>query len=106
MSVITEPVIIETANETVEAFLSGDIDHNNAQALRADIDFAIDRHKPKTLILNFSKVEFMDSSGIGLIMGRFKRLAPVGGRLIVTGTSGTIRKVMKIAGIEKLAEIV
>lgn len=105
MALITEPVIIEAENNTVEAFLSGDIDHNNAAALRSDIDFAIDRHRPKTLILNFSKVEFMDSSGIGLIMGRYKHLLPIGGRLIVSGTSGTINKVMKIAGIEKLAEL-
>jgi stage II sporulation protein AA (anti-sigma F factor antagonist) len=106
MSVITEPVIIEAQNDTVEAFLTGDIDHNNAGSLRADIDFAIDRHRPKILILNFSKVEFMDSSGIGLIMGRYRRLAPMGGRLVVSGTSGTIKRVMKIAGIEKLAEMV
>jgi stage II sporulation protein AA (anti-sigma F factor antagonist) len=105
MSVCTEPVIIELKESSVEVFLSGDIDHNNAGAIRSDIDFAIDRHRPKTLILNFSKVDFMDSSGIGLIMGRYKHLQPFGGKLIVSGTSGTIRKVMKIAGIEKLAEI-
>jgi stage II sporulation protein AA (anti-sigma F factor antagonist) len=106
MSVITEPVIIEVTDERTEAFLSGDIDHNNAVMLRADIDFAIERHRPKTLILNFSKVEFMDSSGIGLIMGRYRKLKPIGVRLVVSGTSGTIKKVMKIAGIEKLAEMI
>ncbi|MDR0987676.1 MAG: anti-sigma factor antagonist [Ruminococcus sp.] len=105
MSTITEPIIIEAENDSVEVFLSGDIDHKNAAGLRNDIDYAIERHKPKVLTLNFAKVEFMDSSGIGLIMGRYKKLSAQGGRLILTGTSGTIKKVMKIAGVEKLAEI-
>jgi anti-anti-sigma regulatory factor len=39
-------------------------------------------------------------------MGRYRRLQPIGGRLVVSGTSGTIKKVMKIAGIEKLAEMI
>jgi stage II sporulation protein AA (anti-sigma F factor antagonist) len=106
VSVAVEPVIVEVGDGIIEAFLSGDIDHKNAAAIRYDIDFAIERHKPKTLVLDFSKVEFMDSSGIGLIMGRFKKLSLIGGRLVVAGASGTIKKVMKIAGIEKLAELV
>jgi stage II sporulation protein AA (anti-sigma F factor antagonist) len=101
----TNPVLIEFDGTTLTASLSGDIDHASAFSMREDIDFAIDRHQPHTLILNFEAVDFMDSSGIGLIMGRFRKLEPIGGKILIKGAEGTIRKVLKIAGIEKLAEI-
>ncbi|MDR0946900.1 MAG: STAS domain-containing protein [Ruminococcus sp.] len=99
------PVIIDFDGVTLTASLSGDIDHASAFSLREDIDFAIDRHLPQILMLDFSAVEFMDSSGIGLIMGRYRKLEPQGGKIVISGSKGTIRKVLIIAGIEKLAEI-
>jgi stage II sporulation protein AA (anti-sigma F factor antagonist) len=102
----TEPVVIETADESVTVFLAGDIDHSNAKAIREDIDYAIDRSSPKRLVLDFSGLDFMDSSGIGLIMGRYKKCEPIGCKITVTGAKGTIRKVLKIAGIERLATLI
>jgi stage II sporulation protein AA (anti-sigma F factor antagonist) len=102
----TEPILIETTDECVTVFLTGDIDHSNAKAIREDIDFAIDRACPKKLVLDFSGLDFMDSSGIGLIMGRYKKCEPMNCKITVTGAKGTIRKVLKIAGIERLATLI
>jgi stage II sporulation protein AA (anti-sigma F factor antagonist) len=100
------PVLIETADDIVTVFLTGDIDHSNAKSIREDIDFALERNSPKRLVLDFSGLDFMDSSGIGLIMGRYKKCEAIGCKITVTGARGTIRKVLKIAGIERLATLI
>lgn len=99
------PVIIETEENTVIARLSGEIDHHTAQAVREDIDLAIDRCRPMTLVLDFDGVTFMDSSGIGLVMGRYKLVKPYGGTVIIENTGSQIKKVMRLAGLDRLAVI-
>ena len=54
------------------AFLAGEIDHHSAREMREQIDEAAQKHKPYCLRLDFSQVPFMDSSGIGLILGRVR----------------------------------
>ncbi len=54
------------------AVLSGEIDHHSAREIRTEIDSTASKVKPRMLILDFSAVRFMDSSGIGLVMGRCK----------------------------------
>ncbi len=99
------PVIIETEDDAVIAKLSGEVDHHTAQSIREDIDLAIDRHHPKRLILDFDGVTFMDSSGIGLVMGRYKNVKPYGGVVIIENTGSQIKKVMRLAGLDRLAII-
>lgn len=88
------------------AKLSGDIDHHSAKELRGDIDIAINRNCPEELILDFSAVSFMDSSGVGLVMGRYKLMSELGGTLTVAKLPPYIAKVMKMAGVGRLAKIV
>jgi stage II sporulation protein AA (anti-sigma F factor antagonist) len=85
--------------------LSGEIDHHSAALLRASIDDAIIQKHPPLLTLDFSDVTFMDSSGIGLVMGRYKLLKTVQGRIRVENLSPSAYKVMVLAGLEKLGEI-
>ena len=96
------PVQIETGPEVVSAFLSGEINHHNARQLRTEIDEAAVRVLPAVLRLDFSGVEFMDSSGIGLVLGRYQLMEDLGGKLEVTGLPRHLRKVMTVAGIDKL----
>ena len=97
------PVRIENTEGIMRAKLSGEIDHHLAADMRRSLDDAILREKPQALLLDFSDVTFMDSSGIGLVMGRYKLINQSGGELEVTGTSPQIRKVMKLAGLDRLA---
>ena len=92
-------------DQTLFAFLSGDIDHHSAKAIREEIDKEIEDYNPTLLVLDFGEVSFMDSSGIGLVMGRFKLMQGINGEIQITNTPLFISKVMKISGIEKLAKI-
>ena len=67
-------VEIRTNGETVTAYLSGELDHHSAKEMREAIDNAVELNMPSRLVLNFKNVSFMDSSGIGLVMGRYRIL--------------------------------
>ncbi len=86
----------------ITAALQGELDHHAAAGLRQQIDEALQRTPCKRLILDFSRLTFMDSSGIGLIMGRYRLMAARGGTLTVTGASPRIERLLRMAGMEKL----
>ena len=90
----------------IYAVICGDIDHHTAKGIRSDIDKAIIERDPKLLILDFSRVTFMDSSGIGLVMGRYRQMTDRGGEVILTEVVGYIRKVFQLSGIDRLTKIV
>ena len=98
-------VEIRTTGSTVTAYLSGELDHHTAREMREAIDSSVELNMPSTLVLNFKNISFMDSSGIGLVMGRYRNISKTGGELNITGTSPQIYKVMKLAGIERLAKL-
>ena len=77
------------AQGTLAAYLTGEIDHHAAQALRREIDAQID----------FSGVTFMDSSGVGLILGRGRQMSGLGGRLVVQNAPDTVRRMLDLAHI-------
>ena len=88
------------------AYISGEIDHHSAKSIRKEIDINVEKLKPTDLYLDFSKVDFMDSSGIGLVMGRYKLQSERGGKVFIQNPPPLIKKVMLVAGINKLAKIV
>ncbi len=93
---------METSPQGITVWLTGELDHHAARMLREQIDSAIDRYNAKCLHLDFSGVGFMDSSGIGLIMGRYRLMQSKGGQLRVVGASDRLLRVMKLAGLERL----
>lgn len=95
-------VVIENKEECMTVFLKGEIDHHTARGLRESIDNAIDRARPKRLYLDMSGVTFMDSSGIGLIMGRYRLVQSIKGTLRVVGMSEYIGRLVRLAGLDKL----
>lgn len=98
-------VEINVTGEVVTAYLSGELDHHSAKQMREAIDTAVELNMPTLLVLDFSGVSFMDSSGIGLVMGRYRNLQKAGASLHINGAPPNIYKVMKLAGIEKLAKL-
>ena len=98
-------VKIEVKGEVVMACLSGDLDHHTAKPMREEIDQAVENNMPSLLVLDFKDVTFMDSSGIGLVMGRYRLLSKTGAELAITNPSPQIYKVMRLAGLERLAKI-
>lgn len=99
-------VRIVTSHQKMTAYLDGEIDHHSASAVREEIDSAIMLNSPQVLKLDFDAVTFMDSSGVGLVMGRYRTLSMTsGGQLIVSNLSAQNYKVMKLSGLEKIAII-
>ena len=99
------PLKISVSGEVITAYLDGEIDHHSASVMRNEIDAAVEKNMPTMLVLDFRDVSFMDSSGIGLVMGRYKVLKPYGGELHLTNTSPHIGKVVKLAGLDRLAKM-
>jgi len=98
-------VKIEIMPEVITVRLSGDIDHHTAAPIRERIDAEIIKHEPSLLILDFSGVDFMDSSGIGLVMGRYRLLQGSDAKIHIVNAPPHIEKVLRLAGLERLAKI-
>ncbi|HOA34589.1 MAG: STAS domain-containing protein [Clostridiales bacterium] len=96
------PVRISTEDNVVTAYLSGEIDHHSAAAIRDAIDTEIQIQRPKVLRLDFSDVSFMDSSGVGLIMGRYKNALNFGGTTEVHNLPPFCERILKLSGLEKI----
>lgn len=93
---------IENTPDGLTVWLSGELDHHSARMMREQIDAAVERTRPSNLRLDFSGVGFMDSSGVGLIMGRYRLMQLYNGNLSVTGASERVKKVIRLAGLDKL----
>lgn len=96
---------IEVQSDTLIVFLSGEIDHHSAREIREEVDLQITSNKPSILELNFKDVSFMDSSGIGLIMGRYRLVNAYGGKVYISNVSSYLKRVMRLAGIDSIVEM-
>ena len=100
------PVTFKNRNGTLTAFIKGEIDHHTVPEIRDAIDDAfVNVENTETLVLDFYDVTFMDSSGVGLVMGRYRLVSGKGKKLKVNNLSKRDYTIMKMSGIEKLAEI-
>ncbi len=96
-------VKLEFKQDVLTAKFSGDIDHHTAGPIRTGLDESLQSVRPMVLKLDFENVNFMDSSGIGLILGRIRLMKHWGGRVILCNISEDIAKMAKIAGIFSFA---
>ncbi len=87
------------------AILFGEIDHHSAAAIRERIDAELFRRRPETLIMDFSGVEFMDSSGIGLIIGRAQTARATRTSVKISGMSDRLLRLARMSGISKLDNV-
>lgn len=100
----TEKTEFITRENALIAKLSGEIDHHSAATAKKSIDKKLYEIRPEALILDLSKVSFMDSSGLGLILGRFQLSSEMGCRFSIEGASARIMKILKLAGCDGLFE--
>ena len=98
-------VTIESSGNLVIAYLYGEIDHHTAVHIRDKIDNALSFIKPQHLILDFKNVTFMDSSGIGLVMGRYRLLMNFHATLEIRNVTIQTKKIMELAGFGSIAII-
>lgn len=94
----------EIRNRCLIIKLSKELDHHNAVTLREQADYLIDKGNVKHIIFDFSKAGFMDSSGIGVIMGRYKKVIFTGGKVAVIGVGKPINRIFQLSGLYKIIE--
>ena len=91
-------------DDTLIVRLSGDLDHHNAEIIRKKIDNLLDNNRLKNIIMDFINVGFMDSSGIGVIMGRYKRVAYQKGKIAVVGINKVVDRIFTMAALYRITE--
>ena len=90
----------------ITAYVSGEIDHHNAKSARRRIDRELETSSPEELILDLSAVSFMDSSGLGLILGRYTKARDLGVEFSVRNPTEATMKILSLAGGERLITII
>ncbi|MGN0551269.1 MAG: anti-sigma factor antagonist [Acutalibacteraceae bacterium] len=95
-------VQISCENGEMTAFLSGEIDHHTAREIRKDIDSKAESMHPALLKLDFGSVQFMDSSAIGLIMGRYRLMRLLGGYVKVVNVPRHLQRLIELSGVGAL----
>ena len=84
--------------------INEEIDHHTCDKIKNKIDLTINFRNTEKLIFDFSGVNFMDSSGIGMVMGRYKEMNKNGGKTVVVGLKPTVRKIFSMSGLFKILE--
>ncbi|MDF2907039.1 MAG: hypothetical protein K0R34_2360 [Herbinix sp.] len=84
--------------------LNGELDHHNAIRIREKADKLIDRHNIKHIIFDFSGAGFMDSAGIGVIMGRYRKVIFIGGKTAVANVNSSVDRIFRLSGLYKIIE--
>lgn len=105
MKTETSGVVINMQNDTMMCMIGGDIDHHSARTIRMQIDEDLQRNRPRQLVLDLSRVAFMDSSGLGLILGRFSKASEIGAECVLLNPNENVTKILDVAGIGRLMRI-
>jgi stage II sporulation protein AA (anti-sigma F factor antagonist) len=82
--------------------LSGELDHHNASAIRDKLDTLYERSGCRHIIFDFSDVSFMDSSGIGMIIGRYKNAEKRGGKVAAAHMNSQLERIFFLSGLQKI----
>ena len=86
--------------------ITEEIDDNSVQKIRRRADYEIERYMPKRVVFDFDSVTFMDSAGIGLIIGRYKFVNMLGGKLELTNLTQSVKRIFEMSGILKIIPVV
>jgi len=93
---------LEDRGSALVARLAGEIDLQVADSLRTALDEAIGERGSRNLVLNLSRVSLIDSSGLGVILGRYRRLLTGGGRVGLVGLAPTVKRVLELSGLLRI----
>ncbi len=97
--------VCDTVGKTLTVYIRGEIDHHTAVSIRQGIDAMLFERRPERLVMDLSAVGFMDSSGLGLIMGRYSIMRELGGELVVYNPCRETWSILTLAGMERIIRI-
>lgn len=86
------------------AHLNGELDHHSASFVRNELEKAIREHKNANLVLDLKNLRFMDSSGLGVILGRYKQLKSQGNTMYIRNANKQIEKVFSVSGLYSIVK--
>ncbi len=89
-------------NETLIVEIQGELDHHTAEKIRDEIDYKLNNDKVKNILFDFSGLSFMDSSGIGVLMGRYKKISQRNGQAGVYNINSQVRRVFEVSGLLRI----
>ena len=95
----------ELSGTSLTIHLPAELDHHNAEALKETADSLIQKNNIRCIVFDFERTNFMDSSGIGMIMGRYKNLRFMGGAVMAVHVNERIRRILTMSGIYKVIDI-
>lgn len=96
---------INLLGNTLTIKISGDMDHYHVGVMRSEIDRKIREMPIKNLVFDLSELDFMDSSGVGLLLGRFKRMQEIEGNVFIAGAKPSVERIINISGLHKIIPV-
>lgn len=105
MDICEHPLRCQESTGSLTVYLEGDIDHHSAATIRSRIDTKLFLTRPRELVLDLSRVSFMDSAGLGLILGRYTKAAELGVGFRIVHPNVQVQKILDLAGMERLIPI-
>lgn len=94
--------ICSVKGEVLVVKLDGDLDHHVTEIIREEIDSKTIKYRIRNIIFDFRNVAFMDSSGIGLLMGRYRKIQDIGGSVYVSNVGYTMQRIFRMSGLYKI----
>lgn len=98
-------IAFTTDGESLTVRLSGEIDHHAAAEVRERIDAEIHALHPRVTVLDLSGIDFMDSAGLGLIMGRIALMKRLGGETALKNPTEKVLRIVRLSGLERMMKI-
>ncbi|MCM2674234.1 anti-sigma F factor antagonist [Alkalicoccobacillus plakortidis] len=96
---------LERKDSVLLVRLEGELDHHSAARLRANVEEQLETGQVKHLVLNLELLSFMDSSGLGVILGRYKQVRANGGEMVVCAISPAVRRLFEMSGLFKIVRL-
>jgi stage II sporulation protein AA (anti-sigma F factor antagonist) len=98
-------ISFQITNRTLIAKIEGELDHHTSIEIREKIDREINRNQIKNLIFDFENLNFMDSSGIGVIIGRYKYIQKLNGKVSIANLNLHVQRIITVSGLHKIVPI-
>ncbi|MCE4047155.1 MULTISPECIES: anti-sigma F factor antagonist [Bacillaceae] len=96
---------LETKNNVLCIRLAGELDHHYAEELRTKATDAIESRNIRHIVLNLEHLSFMDSSGLGVILGRYKQIKQLGGEMVICAISPSVQRLFDMSGMFKIMKL-
>ncbi|WP_096201055.1 anti-sigma F factor antagonist [Bacillus sp. FJAT-45350] len=98
-------VHLECKGSVLLVRLEGELDHHTAENLRTQVERQFEQNELKHIVLNLEQLSFMDSSGLGVILGRYKQVKNIGGEMVVCAISPTVKRLFEMSGLFKIVRL-